>query len=603
MTKTFKRVLFASLLLVSVALATPFADHGSLKVSGANIQDKNSTNFQMRGMSFFWGNYFQEGRKYWNADVLSWLVRDWKVNVVRLPVGIEDATSYANSGDAQLAAVKAMIDLCYAQGIYVIVDWHTYVNPSSNATILAQAKTFFAAVSAYSATKNNVIYEIFNEPLAISWSTIKSYATTIIPVIRANDTKGIIIVGTPNWSSEPNSVGNDKLSAYSNIAYSLHFYANESAHDGYTSRGGTAISAGNAVFVSEWGASAADGGTACSSDMNTSYACIDTAQSTTWINWMANNNVSWANWTISHKSESSSVLKSALNDAVPAINYFGGWTAADLKPAGIYIRAKLRKAAGVTSPTAFDTPTSSSSAAASSSSTLKVGKTMVHALPGRIEAENFQQASDTSITIALANGDVAGDSNLIYIDPGDWIDYKVNCAGTAVYTANFRVAVPPAGAGSTITVQVDGVTAFTQTLVSTTAANVWATQTNSLTLTAGAHTIRLVIGQGTATKLYSIFNLNWIEFLANIVPTIPVQSPDLGITLQKSPRDLQFQVPARLGSAALTVRDIHGNVRASQELIGGTNHVDCSHWPSGIYMISMRSKDGIVQRIPFALTR
>ena len=64
---------------------------------------------------------------------------------------------------------------------------------------------------------------------------IKSYAEQIIPIIRANDPDGLIIVGTPAWSSlgisdDPPS-GDDilknRLSGEfaHNVLYSFHFYA------------------------------------------------------------------------------------------------------------------------------------------------------------------------------------------------------------------------------------------------------------------------------------------------------------------------------------------------------------------------------------------
>ena len=46
-----------------------------------------------------------------------------------------------------------------------------------------------------------MIYEIANEPNGVSWSTIKSYAEQVIPVIRANDPDAVVIVGTRGWSS------------------------------------------------------------------------------------------------------------------------------------------------------------------------------------------------------------------------------------------------------------------------------------------------------------------------------------------------------------------------------------------------------------------
>jgi hypothetical protein len=46
---------------------------------------------------------------------------------------------------------------------------------------------------------HNIIYEIYNEKLAVSW-IIKPYAEAVAGAIRAIDPDNLIIVGTPNWS-------------------------------------------------------------------------------------------------------------------------------------------------------------------------------------------------------------------------------------------------------------------------------------------------------------------------------------------------------------------------------------------------------------------
>ena len=63
---------------------------------------------------------------------------------------------------------------------------------------------------------------------------IKSYAEKIIPIIRMNDRDGIIIVGTPDWSSlgmSGSASGKEILknpltgNFTHNVMYSFHFYA------------------------------------------------------------------------------------------------------------------------------------------------------------------------------------------------------------------------------------------------------------------------------------------------------------------------------------------------------------------------------------------
>ena len=84
-------------------------------------------------------------------------------------------------------------------GMYVIIDWHI-LNDGNPMTQLAQAKKFFATMSNKYKNQKNVIYEICNEPNGCSWTSIKSFATQVIKVIRKYDKKAIIVVGTPTWS-------------------------------------------------------------------------------------------------------------------------------------------------------------------------------------------------------------------------------------------------------------------------------------------------------------------------------------------------------------------------------------------------------------------
>ena len=71
----------------------------------------------------------------------------------------------------------------------------------------------------------NVIYEIYNEPLNVSWSNvIKPYAMSVISIIREIDPDNLIIVGTPNWSQRVDMAAQDPIVEFENIAYTLHFY-------------------------------------------------------------------------------------------------------------------------------------------------------------------------------------------------------------------------------------------------------------------------------------------------------------------------------------------------------------------------------------------
>ena len=138
--------------------------------------------------------------------------------------------------------------------MYVIIDWHSHHAESYRSNAIA----FFQDMARTYGTRNHVIYEIYNEPLQISWSgTIKPYAQAVISAIRAIDPDNLIIVGTPSWSQDVDVAAADPI-AGTNIAYTLHFYAG--THGQFLrDKAQTALNRGVALFVTEWGSVNANG--------------------------------------------------------------------------------------------------------------------------------------------------------------------------------------------------------------------------------------------------------------------------------------------------------------------------------------------------------
>ena len=204
-----------------------------------------------------------------------------------------DEGGYCAGGDK--AALKKLVKdgVKYATdlGLYVIIDWHILhdYDPNQNKD---EAIKFFDEMSKEFASYNNVFYEICNEPNGgISWSSVKSYAEEVIPVIRKNDPKGIIIVGTPTWSQDVDIAAKNPIKGYDNIMYALHFYAG-THKDNIRSKMKTAIEAGLPVFVSEYGICDASGNGACNE-----------TEANKWVAFMDNYGVSYMIWNLANKNE------------------------------------------------------------------------------------------------------------------------------------------------------------------------------------------------------------------------------------------------------------------------------------------------------------
>ena len=222
---------------------------------------------------------------------------------------------------------KMLIDDAIAAGIYVIIDWHIHNDPME---YIDDAKYFFKEMAETYGRYPNVIFEICNEPIGgVEWSTIKSYAEEIIPIIRNNDNdpvgeehENIIIVGTPNWCQDPESGSLDPIIGYNNIMYTLHYYAKSHGQD-VRDDTTNAITKGLPVIVTEFG----------TTDYDVSQP-PDFTQAEIWMDWMNDNNISWINWSLGNKHEPASILK-------PNTSLAGPWTIYDLTDSGVWIKERL----------------------------------------------------------------------------------------------------------------------------------------------------------------------------------------------------------------------------------------------------------------------
>jgi endoglucanase len=238
------------------------------------------------------------------------------VNTIRLAMYTSEYNGYCSGGDKNTLkqTVKNGVEYATELGMYVIIDWHILSdgNPNTNVT---EAISFFDEMSKTYASYGNVLYEICNEPNGASWSDVKTYAQQVIPVIRANDKNGIIIVGTPTWSQDVDTAASDPITGYDNIVYALHFYA-ATHKDDIRNKLVTAHNKGLPVFVSEFSICEASGN-----------GTNDTSSAQTWLDLLNSYGISYVAWNLSNKAESSSLLSSSCTKT-------GGFTYDDFSESG-----------------------------------------------------------------------------------------------------------------------------------------------------------------------------------------------------------------------------------------------------------------------------
>jgi endoglucanase len=289
--------------------------YGQLKVSGNRITGKSDSALQLRGMSFFWSQWMG---KFYNANVVKWLKDDWYCNIIRAAMAVEQG-GYLTAPDTEKQKVFDLVDAAIANGIYVIVDWHDH-NASNH---LQQASQFFVEIAKKYGDKPNLIYEPFNEPLQVSWKyTVKPYHQAIIDSIRKYDPDNLIICGTPTWSQDVDLASNDTLVG-TNIAYALHFYSG-SHKQSLRDKAKMALDNGVALMVTEYGTTDASGD-----------GFVNLNETRLWYNFLDTNKLTWCNWSVSDKAESSAILFSGASQ-------YGNWLNYQLTTSGSIVRQEMR---------------------------------------------------------------------------------------------------------------------------------------------------------------------------------------------------------------------------------------------------------------------
>jgi len=386
------------------------AVNGQLKIAGNQLCNAAGSPIQLRGESSagvcWYGNYI-------NANSITWLRDDWKINCFRVAMYTEATgglTGYTTNTSANMTKVKEGIEAAINAGIYVLVDWHILSDGDPN-KYKTQAKSFFTQIATTYGSYPNIIYEICNEPNGADWNTIKTYANEVIPVIRNIDPDGVILVGTPTWSQDVDTASASPLS-FSNIAYVCHFYAG--THGQYLrDKISTCLSRGYPVFVSEWGTSQAsgDGG-------------VYPSESDTWLNFLDTNKISHMNWSLCDKAESSAALNAGASTS-------GGWSTSNLSTSGNYVRNRLRSYATTPSPTPTPTatptvtPTPTPNGSTSTPTPTPNGST---ATPTPTSGPTATPNPNSGIKVQFFNGNTSATTNTIYPN------FKLVNTGTSAIT-------------------------------------------------------------------------------------------------------------------------------------------------------------------------
>ena len=264
--------------------------NGWLKIENNTLVNERKEKIRLKGISTHGLQWYS---KYANYDMMKSLKEELGINLFRIAMYTEENGYIYNKSLKN--KVEEIVENAKKLDMYVIIDWHI-LSDGDPMIHKEEAKEFFREMSLKYKDYPNVIYEICNEPNGnVTWeNNIKPYAEEVIKEIRENSKKSIIIVGTPTWSQEVDKPVKNKIND-EQVMYALHFYSG--THTEWLRERVKEALKDIPIFVSEWGVSDASGN-----------GGVYKEETIKWINFMKENNLSYAVWSLSDKNESSALL-------------------------------------------------------------------------------------------------------------------------------------------------------------------------------------------------------------------------------------------------------------------------------------------------------
>ena len=293
------------------------SQNGWLQVIGTQLCGETGEPVILRGMS---SHGLQWYGQFASAGAVSTLA-GCGANLFRAAVYTGEG-GYLSQPEAMKAKLTAAVDAAIANDLYVIIDWHILSDgdPMAHAE---EAESFFSDMARRYQDTPNVLYEICNEPNgSVSWDgSVKPYAQRVIRAIRASSPKAVILVGSTTWSQDIHLAAADPLEG-ENLMYTLHFYAGTHGEQ-LRQRVDNALAKGLPIFVSEWGASRADGS-----------GGVFLQESQVWLDFLESRGISWCNWSLCDKNETSAALR-------PGTSPEGPWGQEELTESGWFVFSRF----------------------------------------------------------------------------------------------------------------------------------------------------------------------------------------------------------------------------------------------------------------------
>ncbi|HOX53218.1 MAG TPA: cellulase family glycosylhydrolase, partial [Fibrobacteria bacterium] len=291
--------------------------------------------------------------------------------------------------------------------------------------------------------------------------------------------------------------------------------------------------------------------------------CI--SETDAWLKLAADKKISWANWSLSDKAESSAALTGGASTN-------GGWNDGNLTASGKYVKGKIAEVAKTLAATDPGKPTDP---------VIPV-KVDTLSLPGRIEAEKASTLS-TDIKVETTS-DAGGGSALGYTTNGS-AEYTIRTSKTGNMVIRSRVATAESG---TMTFKVNNNQIASLQVENTGGWQSWQTKEAKARLdNSGVSKLQI---QWTGAV-----NLNWIEVVEEQAG-IAAQERLPGFRIVPSGEGWTVELPA--GARELVVSDVQGRV-VSRESVEGRSGVALPS-SAASRLVRMETRDGtrVVRILP-----
>jgi|GEM_PF-5518291 endoglucanase len=316
------------------AYAQTYKKRGKIVKKGNKLVGSDGKDIVITGIGT---HSLSEYNNLYTPEVMKTLIYNG-INCIRISVYLSDNQFIKSSGRTSLGwlnhsdelkrIINELIEVATESGLYIILDWHSFhAKDGGDVTqYTAEQQEFFTYFSNKYANKDNIIYELHNEPYKNTASELLDGVKKCASIIRNNNPDAVLITGHGSdgtWVM--NSLFNETNNL--NIFISPHLYTGEQNVDFIKD----CIRSTAPIFVTEWG--------------NSSLSGDDTPNDTmaqAMFDYCHQEGISYCLWKLTYQAMDTAILNYDNNRATYSYGY-GGWRNSDLSHNGKFYFKNIKK--------------------------------------------------------------------------------------------------------------------------------------------------------------------------------------------------------------------------------------------------------------------